>query len=444
MSKTFHFDTYQIHGKEISFLYHYSDETGANIGAFKEIYKIPTNISLNENDPTLQKILQHMHCLVGVSYYKSLLGDIVLPYALTSIEATYYNDIYDKGLGELAYVNQYTKAIRPFSATSNDAAKTVHLETSGAILGVGGGKDSVVAAEILKGITVPTTTLSVGTRDHHGQAGVVMDIMGLPQLHVERFVDTSISEFAKAHKGMRGHVPLSVLLAWVGVLLAFATKTKYVAMGNEGATSTGNIFWNGREVNHQWAKSLEQEIQTKQFVMSQISPDIQYISPIRPYSSLAVIGILSKLGENYLHDFTSCNLVLRIDTASRPNGRWCAHCAKCLSTWLLLSSWLDTERLVAIFGKNIWEDISLKPTLLALIGLEGHKPLDCVGTIEELRAVTRKAIDENPNSPLLEDIASSSIPGPSIDELVIARSTHCLEPELYERIEGFVENIITT
>lgn len=438
MSHTFYFDHYELHGNELSFLFHFADETGATIGAFRESYTLHLDQPLDLTDPTIAKILQHMHCLTGISYYKSLLGSVVLPYELSEAEAAYYNEVYDKGLGEFAYVNNYTKPIRPFTASSVTDSAPRNLETAGAILGVGGGKDSIVTGEILRGIGIPTTTLSVGTRDHHGQAGEVMNIMGFPQVHVERYVDSSISEFARTHNGMRGHVPLSVLLAWVGVLLAYTTKTRYVAMGNEGATSTGNVTWNGREVNHQWAKSLEQETLTSAFIKKHVSPDIEYLSPIRPYSSLAVMGLVAKLGTQYLNDFTSCNLVLRIDPEARPNGRWCGHCAKCVSTWLLLSSWLNDEQLTTIFAKNLWDDISLKPTILALLGLEGHKPLDCVGTVEELRAVTRNVLARTTNYPVLEGISADSIPGPSITELVNSRADHILPQDLYTTIDAFV------
>jgi UDP-N-acetyl-alpha-D-muramoyl-L-alanyl-L-glutamate epimerase len=438
MSKTFYFDAYDVKDDTLSFLYHYEDESGETIGTFQETYKTHLDQQIDTNDPMIQKILQHMHCLVGISYFKSLLGEVVLPYKLTQAEADYYNDIYDYGLGELKYVNRYSDAIRPFTASSQEQAQPKQLETSGAILGVGGGKDSIVAAEILKGIGIPTMTLSVGTKDHHGQAGVVMDKINLPQLHVERYVDTAISQFAKDYDGMRGHIPLSVLLAWVGALLAYIKKVRYVAMGNEGATSTGNVVWNGQEINHQWAKSLEQEKLTDDFIKTQVSPNIEYLSPIRPYSSLAVMELLAKLGKPYLNDFTSCNLVLRIDPTERPNGRWCTHCAKCVSTWLLLSSWLDDEQLVHVFGRNLWEDEMLKPTVLALLGLEGHKPLDCVGTIEELRAVTRKALEKHKDYPILAGITDDAIPGPSISELVASRSEHNIAHELYDQIEAFV------
>src|SRR5690606_29563358 len=101
---------------------------------------------------------------------------------------------------------------------------------------------------------------------------------------------------------------------------------------------------------------------------------------------------------------TSCNLVLRIDPDQRPNGRWCGRCPKCLSTFLLLTAFLPYLKVVEVFGSDLLEDTELVGMMQKLLGLEGHKPLDCVGTTEELRAVTRKLLEDNESKKLLDNI----------------------------------------
>ena len=437
---TFCFDRYELtDDNQLMFSYYYLDAAGTEMGRFTERYRLPVGLAFHTDDPTLAYILAMLHLIVGISYYKSLLGRVQLPYQLTTDEAAYLNTIYDQGLGEYAFINKLTEPIRPFAATEGaNERQPQPLNLKGALLGVGGGKDSAVAAELAKRISLDTVTLDVATRDHHGQAGAVMDVIGLPQLRIERYLDTAIIDFTEQNYGRNGHIPLSVLLAWLGALTAYAGGKKYVMMANESAASSGNVQWNGREVNHQWAKSFEAEQLTQNFIHQHISPDLWYFSPIRPYGSLAVMELFAKLCQAYYNDFTSCNLVLRIDPEARPNGRWCTHCAKCLSTWLLLSSQLPAERLTDMFGRNLFQDTSLRPTLEALLGLSGHKPLDCVGTIEELRAVTRLLLDRGYTPPLLQGIDSQAIPGPSVPELVAARSPASLPPEVRNKIEAFV------
>lgn len=435
---TFFFDNYEVSADKWTFHYHYEDAVGTTIGSFAEHYTV--SVAVDPADAKSAYILQQLHIVVGISYYKSLLGRVSHPYEFNDVEAEYYNEIYDKGLGEFAYINQLTEPIRPFQANSQQSSQPVSLANAGSLLGIGGGKDSIVTTEILRGIGMDTTLWSMATRDNHGQAAIVIEASGMPQLSVERYLDTEIIAFTEQYDGMNGHIPLSVLLAWVGLLLAYGTGKKYVMMSNESSTSIGNIEWNGREVNHQWAKSFEAEQLTQRFVHTTISSDLWYFSPIRPYGSLAVMELFAGLGAAYYSSFTSCNLVLRIDPAARPNGRWCTQCAKCLSSWLLLTPRLSVEQLTDIFGRNLFEDVELKPLLASLLGLSGHKPLDCVGTIDELRAVTRLLLNAEGTHPwpLLTDLSTSDIPGPSIDELVNERGPANLPPELETVIANFV------
>jgi hypothetical protein len=438
MTPVFSFDTYELNGSELSFIYSYFD--GDNkLGTFRERYILP--IELAGDDSLTNYILQQLHIIVGVSYYKSLLGDIRLPYQLTEDEAAYWNTVYDNGLAEYAFVNQLTGPIKPFSGSGEaQSHEAVSLpDHRGIVLGVGGGKDSIVAGEIFKSLGLDTTAVDMSTGDNEGQAGEVIKRMSLPSWQVQRFFDTTLIDFTRQYDGKNGHIPLSAILAWLGILLAYSGGKQYVAMANEAAASTGNVQWNDKEVNHQWSKSYEFEGLTQEFLTKHISADLSYFSPIRPYGSLAVMELFIKLGRPYYQSFTSCNNVLRIDPAERPNGRWCTRCAKCLSTWLLLSPWLTTDQLTEIFGRNLYEDASLQPLLLQLIGLSGHKPLDCVGTIEELRAVSRLILQQQPGLPLFTGIKTEVIPGPSVDKLIHELHPHHLPAAIGDSVLDFVK-----
>jgi UDP-N-acetyl-alpha-D-muramoyl-L-alanyl-L-glutamate epimerase len=438
----FSFDSYKLPDPHtLVFHYSYRNAQSETIGSFAEKYVLPVDLQADE---TTQYLLQQLHIIVGVSYYKSLLGSVALPYPLSAGEADYWNTVYDHGLAEYAYLNRLSEPIRPFTAGGSGrsaAHKPRHLpDLQGALLGIGGGKDSIVAGEILKGIDLDTVTLHMATGTHTGQAGAVMDVMQLPQYHIERYLDTAIIDFTELHQGNNGHIPLSAILAWLGILITYASKHQYVVMANESAASVGNVTWNGRLVNHQWSKSLAFERLTQDFVHQHLSPDLFYFSPIRPYGSLAVMSLFAKLGSAYLDDFTSCNLVLRIDPAQRPNGRWCTHCAKCLSTWLLLSAFLPLSKLEAIFGRNLFDDTSLRTLLEELLGLRGHKPLDCVGTIEELRAVTREALQQHSRAALLNGLAAKQLPGPSLEELMATTGDSTMPADVRTKVAAFVSN----
>lgn len=63
---------------------------------------------------------------------------------------------------------------------------------------------------------------------------------------------------------------------------------------------------------------------------------------------------------------------------------WCGHCPKCLFVAAILSPFLPQEELTAIFGKNIFEDVSLWETLERLTGIQEEKPFECVGSRREV------------------------------------------------------------
>jgi hypothetical protein len=87
---------------------------------------------------------------------------------------------------------------------------------------------------------------------------------------------------------------------------------------------------------------------------------------------------------NYYEVFTSDNSVFRIDPARRPIGRWSKDSPKSLSSFILLAPWIGESDMIRIFGTNLLDEASLERLFAKLTGLEGHPPLDCVGTAEEM------------------------------------------------------------
>jgi hypothetical protein len=59
---------------------------------------------------------------------------------------------------------------------------------------------------------------------------------------------------------------------------------------------------------------------------------------------------------------------------------------------LALTPFVPREQLEAVWGgKNLLLDPALEPTYRQLLGIEGDKPLDCVGEVKESRAAMRLA-----------------------------------------------------
>lgn len=342
--------------------------------------------------------LRALHLALGISYYKTFLpGIIVHPYAMDGAEADFWNTVWENGLGEFLYVNKLSRdALARFRAQDGTPLEPVvdsPAAGKGAVLGIGGGKDSAIAGELLKEVGVPVQGFVMATGEQLGQAKAVADAMEVELLVVQRQLDQQLIELQKWPEAFKGHVPISLIFGLVGTVLALSGGLPYVVVANESSASTPRIEYQGNSVNHQWSKSFGFEKMLQEYIADHISSSTRYFSAIRPLTSVAVAKIFARYPQ-YFEVFTSDNYVFRIDPANRPNGRWSLESPKSLSSFILLSPWLSESDMSRIFGLNFLDEAGLEPLFLALAGLEGEPPLDCVGTVEELALSLRLAVSQ--------------------------------------------------
>jgi hypothetical protein len=138
-------------------------------------------------------------------------------------------------------------------------------------------------------------------------------------------------------------------------------------------------------------------------VAKYIATEFNYFSFLRPLSELQIAMLFSQF-EKYFEVFRSCNVGSKQDV-------WCGNCAKCLFAYIILSPFIEPERLNTIFGKKMLDDRGLKLYFDQLIGLAKTKPFECVGTVGEVRSALNMTIsrwyhDRRPA--LLEDYIPDS------------------------------------
>jgi hypothetical protein len=171
------------------------------------------------------------------------------------------------------------------------------------------------------------------------------------------------------------------------------------------------------EINHQWSKSLEFEKMLQQYVYKYISEDLNIFSMLRPFSELSISQIFCQHPE-YFSTATSCNKNWKIDKKKNLDGdsmnpseansksgaamnpsearsTWCGQCPKCAFVFCQMAAFLPSEKLINIFGKNLFEDETLIPLYRQLLDLEGIKPFECVGTPEETSVAFLLALNQN-------------------------------------------------
>ena len=351
-----------------------------------ESFTLPSPLADN---PTTDRILRALHIALGVSYYKTFLPPTIShDYTMDEQEAKFWNDVFRNGLGEFLYKNDLhadrLAQFMPVNGNINPSAEDKLNWEAQALLGIGGGKDSIVAGELLKEMGIPTKGFVLATGSNKGQAEAVAEVMEVSLLAIERRLDPQISEMNKLEGSYNGHVPISLIFALSGCLLASMNESKYVIVANEASASIPQVEHNGVAVNHQWSKSFIFERAFQGYVHRYISAHLDYFSLIRPLSSLAVAKIFANYSQ-YFEVFTSDNAHFKQDKTVDGQSRWSLDSPKSLSSYILLAPWMNNTDLDHTFGRNFLAETSLNELFLDLLGAGTEPVLDCVGTPLELK-----------------------------------------------------------
>ncbi len=333
--------------------------------------------------------------MAGVSYFKAYPTNTIQinKGQLDKKAADFFGKTYQKGLGEFFYTNDLdpnTKIDFPANVDNLETITSVS-NNSGLLIGIGGGKDSLVSVELLRKSLDNISTWSVG---HRPQLSPLVERIGLPHYWVERTWDRKLLEINKQN-ALNGHVPISAIIATVGTVVAVLSGKKAVVVSNESSANEPTLNYRGVAINHQYSKSLEFEKDYQDYLHATVGNNIEYYSCLRPLSEVAIAELFSTTGFEKYHDvFSSCN---RAFTNDSDHIFWDGTCPKCAFVFLALTPFVDREQLEDLFrGKNLLLDPSLQQTYRQLLGIEGDKPLECVGEIKESRAAMRLATSTYP------------------------------------------------
>jgi UDP-N-acetyl-alpha-D-muramoyl-L-alanyl-L-glutamate epimerase len=391
--KKYEFD--QARG-EAKFYYSFDDKIN-----FTEIFKF--NESKVEwekaNSKLIDAVLFNLHLAAGISYYKAYCPKkiIIESGVLSRDQAKFWNNLYTNGLGEFFYKNKidFRGLINfPYGQVANKLIKFRPPDCS--LVPVGGGKDSIVTAELLKKNNCDFSLFTL--RDSKIQSEVSA-LIGQERIVVEREMDKKLFELNK--KGaLNGHVPISAIYSFTALLASALYGFKYIIFSNEKSANYGNVKYLGKIINHQYSKSFEFEKNISGYIKKYISPSIKYFSLLRPFSELKIVEIFSRY-KKYFKIFSSCNRNFKLCPKGTNSGRkfnfldhkltgaqskrWCGECPKCAFVFALLSAFIPKKELINIYGKNLYADKKLSDVFSELLGEKNIKPFDCIGTPEEMK-----------------------------------------------------------
>ncbi|SBV35559.1 conserved hypothetical protein [uncultured Stenotrophomonas sp.] len=393
-----------------------------------------------EREAAVQRALQLLHLIAGVSYYKAAVPEQVAidGYAIDADTAALVETVYLNGLGEFAYRNGLNLRGRFRLPVQGQPAPAPALGLrEHALVAIGGGKDSLVSIEALRHAGVGETVTWIGGSQ---LIRACAERTGLPMLNIGRTLAPELFELNR-QGAWNGHIPVTAVNSAIMVLAALVQGVDQVVFSNERSASYGSQIAGTGEVNHQWSKGWAFEQAFGEHVQRHIAADLHYYSLLRPLSELAVARQFAKT-DYYDTHFSSCNRNFHI-LGERPVNRWCGVCPKCHFVFLALAPFMPKTRLVRIFGRNLLDDEAQGAGFDALLEFQDHKPFECVGEGRESRAAlaTLATRPEWKEDVLVKRFASLIQPTLAEDELRIEpllaiEGEHRIPAALWERLRA--------
>lgn len=338
-----------------------------------------------------KNMIFHIGMIELISYWKATCSPKVIIKCgyLNEEQIEWWKKLYFYGLGELFYRNEIQTNIKDFmsveSIKSENEFSYSKIEdlSEGYIVPIGGGKDSNVTLETLKIDKQKDYALIVNPKPVTLKCAEIAGLDNNHIIEIHRTIDKNLLELNKEGY-INGHTPFSTMIAFVSYFVAYLLSKKYIALSNESSANESNVV--GEKINHQYSKSFEFECDFEQYSDKYLKAPVKYFSFLRPLNELQIAKLFSKY-EQYHHTFKSCNV-----GSKEKEWKWCCQCAKCLFAYIILSPYLYKEKLISIFGVDMFENKDMLDTFLELTGNRETKPFDCVGTFEEVNFAISKTI----------------------------------------------------
>ncbi|WP_433385187.1 hypothetical protein ACQPZX_11140 [Actinoplanes sp. CA-142083] len=417
--------------------YAFDERTG--VATFDYVLDGPSPLSFTETitfpvsdrpvPAAFHRVLDLLHVVAGVSYYKvGAPARVVAPTAVPQAAADYFTAIYTHGMAEYAYRNQLPHVLEQTVEVPGVSAEAAPVDNSQGrpLSAVGGGKDSIVTLEILRAAGLDPVPFSVNPNP---VIKAVNEASGPPALAARRQLDPRLFELNKAG-ALNGHIPVTAINSLIAIATAAWHGLGPVVMSNERSASDPNLIWNGHEINHQWSKGVVAEGLLRAAVIAHSGLTEPYFSLLRSLSELHIAQLFAR-HDAYDDVVTSCNKAFKLHD---PTARWCGDCPKCRFVYLAMAPAMPRERLNHIFGHDLFGDVAQVPGFLELLGIDAHKPFECVGEVEESLVALSMLTDDAPVLVALRAAVPPSAWAEASREAVLTPAGETFIPETYAKV----------
>jgi len=332
--------------------------------------------------PAVVALAQLWYLIAGLSYYKAGAArriDVgVTP--LGTHGRRLFKAALSDGLGEFAYRNQIPLSDVTIEGRVGVEAYEPFVDVNRVLTPFGGGIDSVVTVENLRGLVDQALFVVSPSSGRFTPLERTAAVTGLDVIRATRALDPQIVRGDESF--FNGHVPVTTMVTLLAAVAAVASGRGGVALSNENSSSIANLRWYNSDINHQWSKSWNAENLIATAIAERVGSELVVASYLRNRSELWVAKEFSAL-EQYHHVFRSCNRAFSQVPEERAS-QWCGECDKCLFVNLVLAPFLSRPTLRDIFKSEPLGDAARVEQLRTLVGLGAeHKPFECVGDPDE-------------------------------------------------------------
>ncbi len=343
-------------------------------------------------EPTLQALL----IMLGINYWCAFptRNISIEGFTLTPEQARFWDSLYLNGLAEFFFdmkMDFHDLIAFPYDKSKVASPPARFERPARALLLNGAGKDSILSAEMLKTAGISFDFFAFAPTPAHKK---IATLVGAKTVEVTRRRDPLL-DAAMAWLPISNSYPSVSTFTFIATLLAELLQYNSIIFSNERSADIGNTTYRGLPVNHQWCKSSEAEKLVNDYIQRYITPDIKTSSLLRPFSELEIVRRFVQYPQ-YLNFVTSCNTYFwlsRPEQLLRRQAYWCKQCPKCVFLFACFSAFLPKKEVVHMFGADLYTRKKLLPLVRRILGIEGFKPLDCVGEPEEMILAMHQAAE---------------------------------------------------
>ncbi len=401
----FVFTSYEYSEEKATAYFRYAFEDGQT---FKE--QVAFKPSKAYNPGALDRALFLAFVLIGTSYYKTFPShEVVMDQPLDAWQVTFFNHVYQEGLGQFAFENDLTRDDLAHFTVSDQGDGGVPTASGGEgrLVLQSGGKDSLLVASLMEEKGHDFTPWYLSSSTNYPQ---LLDTLAAPLLPAQRTIDRDALKAASEKGAKNGHVPITYIVQSLALIQAIllGKRDVLVSIAHEGEEAHDYI--GDLAVTHQWSKTWQAEQDFAEYVTRYIATDMRVGSPLRGYSELYVAELfVQHAWKKYGHEFSSCNVANYQQGNDNSTLKWCGNCPKCANSYLLFAPFVQADDLKSLFnGQDLFAKPTLQRTFKGLLGIDGEpKPFECIGEIDELRRAYHMAQAQADYAPLSFDVPES-------------------------------------